>query len=313
MIYQIKKQDGYDSAAVMSYQIWDNITYEGKTIRNLFPVKGGPELYGPDQYFLSNRNFDAQNDSIFLIKVPNNIASNDKNLTVTAMKAPISYGVPPDGRQPDTFTLATNDGRILGAYCAYNDEIQFVSTTLNTPTGASAIYHGKISNYKTSPAVSYAQVIGVDTLDFGYPNITFTGNPWGLNQSLISFNYTGPNTYPGLGALLYDGKEYSPLVKVKEGQGSIMQLVGKQQRWGDYTGAQTDWNTTGTVWIEGIYGRADNEYGNWMAKLTSPLLNVKESPKANLNTARLYPNPAIQFIKVEFDMPQTDVAAFGHI
>jgi hypothetical protein len=312
VIYQIKKQDGYDSAAAISYQIWDNIAYNGKTIRNLFPVKGGPELYGPDQYFLSNRNFDAQNDSIFLIKVPNNIASNDKNLTVTAMVAPTTYGVPPDGRQPDTsVTLATNDGRILGAYCAYNDEIQFVSTTLNTPSGASAIYHGKISNYKSNPAVSYAQIIGIDTLDFGYPNITFTGNPWGLNQSLISFNYTGPNTYPGLGAILFDGKEYSPLVKVKEGQGSIKQLVGKQQRWGDYTGAQSDWNNTSSVWIEGIYGRADNEYGNWMAKLSSPLLSVKESGVAGNTPARLYPNPAIQFIKVEFDMPQTDVATFA--
>ncbi len=312
VIYQINKQDGYDSAANLNYQVWDNITYNGKAIRNLFPVKGGPEIYGPDQYFLSNRNFDTQNDTIFLIKVPDNIASNNKNLTVTALKAPLSYGVPPDGRQPDTsVTLATNDGRILGAYSAYSDEIQFVSTTVETNSGAAAIYHGKISNYKTNPAVSHAEIIGVDTLDFGYPNITFAGNPWGLNQSLISFNYTGPGTYPGLGAILYDGKEYSPLVKVKEGAGSIKLLQGKQQRWGDYTGAQVDWNNTGSVWIEGIYGRADNQYGNWMAKLTSPLLAIKESGVSGNTAATIFPNPAMQMVQLEFEMPEEDMASFS--
>jgi hypothetical protein len=311
VIYQIKKQDGYDSVGSLSYQIWDGISHNGRAIRNLYPVKGGAALQGPQQYFLSNRNFDVQNDTIFLVKVPDIISSGNQNLDITVLKSPLTYGVPPNGRQPDTSVeLATNDGRILGAF-AEGDDIQFVSTSVHPSSGASAVYHARISNYKTSPAINHAQFFSIDTLDFGYPNVTFAGNPWGLPQSLISFNYTGPNTNPGLGAILFDGSQYSDLVKVKEGDGSIKLLTSKEQRWGDYMGAQVDWNNPwgGAVWIEGIYGRADGRYGNWMAKLNSPLLSVKENAGTTLNTT-VYPNPATQYIHLEFVVPAESDATF---
>ena len=311
VIYQMKKQDGYDSVANLTYQIWDSISYNGIQIRNLYPVKGGSSIQGPEQYFVSNRNFDVQNDTIFLVKVPGTIASGNTNLTVQVLQSPVLYGVPPNGRQPDTsVTLATNDGRILGAF-AENDEIHFVSTTVAPVSGASGIFHGKISNYKTNPSVS-ANIISIDTLDFGYPNITFSGNPWGLPQALISFNYTGPNTFPGMGAYLFDATQYSDMVRVKEGVSSIKVIAGKEQRWGDYMGAQLDWNNpwTGIVWIEGIYGRVNESYGSWIAKLGSPLLNVKDK-KAEATTAKLYPNPAWQFIRFEFEMPTEGAASFA--
>lgn len=310
VIYQLKKQDGYDSSANLGYQVWDGITYDGKPIRNLFPVKSGWNMNGPEQYFLSNRNFDAQNDTIFLVKVPDVISSGNKNLSITVLKSPVSYGVPLDGRQPDTsVTLATNDGRILGAY-AIDDEIQFVSTSINTPTGASGIFHGRIANYKSSPTISHAQIFSVDTLDFGYPNITFCGNPWGLNQSIISFNYTGPNAYPGLGAITFDGAQYSDLLQVKTGDSSIKVLAGKQQRWGDYSGAQPDWNAYGAVWIEGIFGRRDKNYGNWMARLNSPLLDVKNM-KVEQSASVLYPNPAMEYIQFDFETDEQQVISFA--
>lgn len=310
VIYQVKKQDGYDAAANLTYQIWDSISYGGISIRNLYPVKGGSSIEGPAQYFLSNRNFDVQNDSIFLIKVPDIISSGNTNISFTVLKSPIKYGVPPNGRQPDTsVVLATNDGRVLGAY-ASGEEIQFVSTTLNTTTGASAVYHAKISNYKTAPAITYAAIYGVDTIDMGYPNISFSGNPWGLNQSLISFNYTGPNTYPGVGAILFNGVEYSDMVRVKEGDSSIKVLSGKDQRWGDYMGSQIDWNEAGSIWVLGIYGRKDKEYGNWMAKLNSPLLSIKENNSKTENIA-LYPNPANYYIRLDFTVEKREWLSFA--
>lgn len=309
VIYQVKKQDGYDAAPNLTYQIWDSINYGGVFIRNLFPVKNGSAITGPEQYFLSNRNFDVQNDSVFLIKVPDVIGSGNNNIGFTILKSPVSYGVPPVGRQPDTsVTLATNDGRVLGAY-AETDEIQFVSTTVNTSTGASAIFHGKISNYKTSPTISYAAIYGIDTIDMGYPNISFAGNPWGLKQSLISFNYTGPNTYPGLGAILFDGTQYSEMVSVKAGDSSIKVLTSKEQRWGDYTGSQIDWNQPGAVWVLGIYGRRDKKYGNWMAKLNSPLLKVQDNKAAN-SDVKLYPNPTAKYIRLEFEVQEPERLAF---
>lgn len=309
VIYQISKSDGYSAAATLNYKIWDGIQYGGSSIRNLFPVRPGISPEGDEQYFVSNRNFSTQNDTIFLVKVPGTIAQGG-NISVTMLKSPLSYGVPPNGRQDDTATLATNDGRILGAYAMY-DEIQFVSTSVNPANGAASVFHAKITDYKTSPSISHAQFFSIDTLDFGYPNISFAGNPWGLNQSIISFNYTGPNTYAGMGAILYDGLSYSNLVKVKEGDGTIiLQHAGKAQRWGDYTATQVDYNATGSVWIEGIYGRSDHEYGSWVAKLNSPVLSVKEQTKAKPKS-QIYPNPAKIFVSYLFTLDTETEVTFA--
>lgn len=309
VIYQVNKHDGYAADTVLDYKIWDGIQYGGKSIRNLFPVRPGWLPETNEQYFVSNRNFDVQNDTIFLVKVPGTIAQGG-NLSITALKSPLAYGVPPNGRQPDTSaTLATNDGRILGAY-GINDEIQFVSTTINTANGASGVYHGKITNYKSSPVVSYAQIFSIDTLDFGYPNISFTGNPWGLNQSIINFNYTGPNTPAGMGAIVYDGGGYSNMVKLKEGDGSITgQNGGKAQRWGDYTASQVDYNQLGSVWIEGIYGRSDNEYGNWIVRLGSPALSVDQLSVQK--QGQLFPNPVNTYLSYKFNLETAGEISFA--
>jgi len=313
VIYQLSKKDGYDSSANLTYKIWDNITYNGEHIRNLYPVKAAyDQLLGPEQYFLSNKNFDVSADTIYMVKISDNVNSSSAALTVTAMKSPTAYGVPPDGRQMDTSAvLATNDGRILGAY-AEGDQIQFVSASVNPSSGASGVYHGQIYDYKTSPHITFANIYSIDTLDFGYPNIAFAGNPWGLNQSLISFNYTGPNTYAGVGAILFDGTSYSDLVKIKEGTGIIDRgLPGKEERWGDYMGAQPDYNNYGSMWVLGIYGRSDKNYGNWMAKLSSPLLGVQEQKKPVIADAVLYPNPSTQYIQLDFTVDKTGLLNFA--
>ncbi|MCW3121486.1 MAG: hypothetical protein JWQ38_978, partial [Flavipsychrobacter sp.] len=238
VIYQIRKSDGYSGAAQLTYQLWDSINVNnGVYIRNLCPVKGGGSIYGPEQYFVSNRNLDIQNDTVFLVKLPDTIGSTNTNLSISVLESNISYGVPPDGRQDTTSIaglgkLTTNDARILGAY-RENDEIQFVNATINTGTGSSGVYHGKISNVSTTPTLA-ANIFAIDTIDFGYPNISFAGNQGG-NTSIISFNYTGYKTFAGIGAIYYDGSQFSDLLKVKQGDSVINAMTGLQ-RWGDYTG-----------------------------------------------------------------------------
>lgn len=309
VIYQVDKFSGYAGDANLTYKLWDGIQYSGQSIRNLFPVRPGWMPDTDEQYFLSNRNFDIQNDSIFLVKVPGTIAQGG-NVSVTMLQSPIKYGVPPNGRQSDTgAVLATNDGRILGAYGIY-DEIQFVSTCVNTVSGASGVYHAKISNYKTNPSISYAQLYSIDTLDFGYPNISFAGNTWGLNQSVINFNYTGPNTHPGMGAIVFDGQGYSDMVKVKEGLAPITgPQTTKIKRWGDYTGTQVDYNSVGSVWIEGIFGKADNTYGNWIVKVNSPAVGIKETEE-QVKPNVLYPNPVFNYLSYRFELEETAEITF---
>ncbi len=310
VIYQINKNDGINGATSLSYKIWDSINFNGIQIRNLYPVKGGNGFKGPEQYFLSNRNFDVQNDTVFLVKVPDLISSGNNNLDIKVLISPTKYGVPPDGRQPDTSaTLATNDGRVLGAY-RDDDEIQFVSTCVAPVSGASGIYHGIIRNYASTPTIASTQILSVDTLDFGYPNVTFASPGWTKGHSIISFNFTGPNTFPGIGAIMFDGSSYSPMTVVKSGVSSIKVLTGKQQRWGDYMGAQVDWNNIGSVWVEGIFGRVGNTYGNWMAKLNSPVLGIKIEERMT-TMAEVYPNPALDIVNMNFELSESTAVSFA--
>lgn len=310
VIYQINKNDGFNGAATLTYKIWDSISFNGIQIRNLYPVKGGNGFKGPEQYFLSNRNFDVQNDTVFLVKVPDVISSGNNNLDIKVLISPTKYGVPPDGRQPDTSaTLATNDGRILGAFVE-GDEIQFASACVAPVSGASGIFHAVIKNSATSPSFSHTQILSIDTLDFGYPNVTFASAPWLRGQSIISFNFTGPNTFPGMGAYMFDGSGYSAMTIVKSGVSSIKVLTGKQQRWGDYMGAQMDWDQMGSVWVEGIYGRTGNSYGNWMAKLNAPTLGIKEE-KAQPTKVQVYPNPAFEMVNIDFELLQGGAVSFA--
>lgn len=316
VIYQINKKDGYNAAATLNYQLWDGIRYDGRSIRNLFPVRPGRGLEGPEQYFLSNRNFDVQNDSIFLVKIPNIQGSSNNNITIKHLKAPVKYGVPPNGRQPDTsVVLNTNDGRILGAY-QMNEEIQFVSTSVDPTNGSAGIYHTIISDYKNNPEITHAHIYSTSDLDFGYPNILYVGDSLGHNYSMISFEYTGPNTLPGLGVIFNANKEYSDLVKIKEGEGSVKWLTGKNQRWGDYTGAQVDFKDTSSIWISGLFGQKNNRYGSWMAKIKSPYKTVYpdviDSTETNYDTTvtKFYPNPVLTFVNYEFHMPVDGVVKF---
>ena len=310
LIYQFKKANGYNGDSLLTYQIWDSIRYNGKNLRCLYPLNPADTVMGPSQYFLSNRNFDTTNDSVFLVKIPDTIGSSSNILTVTPLVSSLSYGVPPDARQPDTsLSFATNDARILGGFISSN-EIQFVNTSVNPSNGASAIYHGVISNYATSPSIT-GQIFSIDTLDFGYPNISYAGNYGGTNQSIISFNFSGPRTNPGFGAIFYDAGSFSNLQVIKTGDSVINLLSGKQQRWGDYSGSQPLWNAIGKVWVEGIFGRHNRTYGNYMAELASPYFVATKKYEAKSNSvSNLYPNPARQMVRFDFVLEKEQVVSF---
>ncbi len=312
VIYQIRKQDGYTAAPLLNFQLWDSTYFNGAPLRNLFPVKGGADLKGPSQYFLSNRNFAVQNDTIFLVKLPDTIGSANTNLTVTPLIASLPYGVPPEGRQKPLAginPLATNDGRILGAYIEGN-EIQFVSASVNPANGASGLYHGVISTVNTNPTVQ-ANLFSVDTLDVGYPNLSHTGKDAGKNTSIISFDYSGPNDYPGFGALYYDGSQLSDMLRVKEGDSVLFVQTDPTQRWGDYSGSQPAWSTSGTVWASGIFGRKNQQYGIYAAKIGKPgSVNISTPESSNATSVKVYPNPASELIRIAFECKKAATVSF---
>jgi hypothetical protein len=299
IIYQFDKYSGFRGDTLLDYQIREGVSYNGRNIRCLHPVKPADTLLDNVQYFLSDRNFDVQNDTVFLVKLADTLGGSAP-LSIMPVISDIKYGVPPNGRQKDTsIVLATNDGRVLGAYLKAN-EIQFVSASVDPASGASGIYHGVMTDIDGTPSL-HGTIISIDTLDFGYPNISFAGRRAGKNHSIITFNYTGPKTFAGMTGLYYNGTDHSRLSILKTGDSTIRMLTGKEQRWGDYSGSQVKWNNIGEVWVEGIYGRRNRQYGSYMVQLYSPYYGIPENPvDTTTGPPNIYPNPAWSFVNFEF-------------
>jgi hypothetical protein len=93
--------------------------------------------------------------------------------------------------------------------------------------------------------------------------------------------------------------------------------IGKNQRWGDYTGLQRKYNEQGVVWGSGYFGKYDSAgvlkrvNGTWISQLVSPTFNsIKKEEKKAVSSLIAYPNPVNNDFRVEFDCKKTAVFEF---
>lgn len=315
LIWQMNLDSGYAGKNI-SAVFWDNIYYDGKPIRNLCPVKGGSTSYGPDMYFLSNRNFAESNDSIFIVHITGTLTDVATTIEVSVSKSDVNYGVPPFARQAYDHTFDTNDGRILEAF-QENGYIQFVANTLDPGTGFCGIYHGIITNLTTDKTVT-AQIIGDTILDLAYPDISYTGNYADDIQSIIICDHSSPEVFAGTSAYFFNYGTYSQRTEIHTGETYVNVLTGTYERWGDYTGSQRKYNETGIIWMNGNYGVAVESgpftfrnNATWIAKLQSndslPLVVDQTYAASN----KVYPNPFQALFVTELDIPQSGALYFS--
>ena len=310
LIWQMSLDKGYagDSLDAIFH---DNIFFDGKPIRNLNPVKGGETTYGPDMYFLSNRNFSPENDTIFIVHVTGLLNDPETTVEVDYSIANKKYGVPPQARQYLTHIFDTNDGRVLGSF--YEDgQIQFVSNSLDPNTGFCGIYHGIITDLEGERKIT-ANIIGDDTLDFGYPNISYSGHYDGDNQSIIVFDHTAPTVNAGMSAIYFNWYAYSDAINIKTGDTYVNVLSGAYERWGDYTGSQRRYNHPGEVWVSGNFGKfvetfpfSSRNNATWIAKLVSNDIHPADILTVEKNLqSKVYPNPISNYFTTEFELPNS--------
>ncbi len=319
LIWQIKKENGYTGQSLTTL-LHQNIKHNGKPIRNLCPVKGGSKLYSPNMYFLSNRNFASQNDTVFLVNVTDTIGSPNNTVTVKPLVTNQPYYFPPDGRQPiATESLATNDARNLGAFYE-NNKIQYVHNTNNPANNHVSVYYGVIDNPQSANPVATGYIIPNDTMDFAYPNISYAGNA-NINTAIIGFNHSSNKIFPGSSAVAVDGVgNFSPILRIQNGSTYVNLLQGGLERWGDYTGSQRVYgNNLGEVWMSGYYGyfysNANGTYrahAAWISQIFATDINgvgIKEPQKDN-NSAMVYPNPVKDIFSVEINLVQPEYLSF---
>ncbi|MBI1316528.1 hypothetical protein GC167_06670 [bacterium] len=272
MIWQIGLDEGYAGADSLDARLWSGVQHNGRFLRNLCPVQHGGVPDAEGIYLLSNRNFDAVNDTTFLVHLTGNRNNPSTQLTTEAWVADSAYGLAPNAKQSDSDTtnpasgFDTNDSRVLGAI-QIGAEIQFVGNSIRFQTGLPGVYHG-VMNLEEHRLT--ARVLGHPQLELGYPNIAWTGSETCQPQSLIAFNTTSPTDFAGTAAIEYrNERSYSALTPINTGFDYVDRQTGLSERWGDYFGIQRDFNRPGRVYTAGYHGLIGGNNGIYVAQLAS--------------------------------------------
>lgn len=312
VVWQIDKMTGYTGAATLTTQLWDNITEGGINLRNMHAVRGGIYPKGPSQYFLSNRNFAAQSDSIYLVEITNTMASGSASMNVTLLNSANDYFLAPSARQSISDSLQTNDSRVLGAIWE-NDQIHFVQNCMDTASGNAAVYHGIITGISSGSYSCVGSYITDPIRDFGYPNIAHIGETVTDDKYLISFEYVSPVDSAGTACIYHDGIDYSNVNVIRQGEGTLNRLTGTQERWGDYTGIHKKYNEPCSVWSCGTFARSDDSYGAWVAEIRTQSASCNssigiEENETTVKEINLFPNPSVDFVEVNFEMESANRA-----
>ncbi len=315
-IIQARKSDGYTGDS-LTYVYHYNFPFEtdlpwDNDYMQLTPVRGAREPYGPHMYFLGLYDAHSQSDTMYLVEITNTIDHPLATVHSTLLQTDVPYIQVPEAQQPGNHKLLTNYNTILNAFYLDGD-IQFVRNHPSPLDGRSVIYHGFVTDAGQSNQAT-ATLIVDDSLELGYPHLIYAGEDPSDDAAMIFFNYTSDKRYPGNGALFYQDGKYSSLVTLKEGHASMDFSGDIAERWGDYTGGQLKYNEPGKVWVAGSYGTSAGFSETWISGLdvADQLIVVSAADPSPQPTKQLtlYPNPAYQWLTLEFDASDNSLHRF---
>ncbi|HJW28845.1 MAG TPA: hypothetical protein VJ508_06285, partial [Saprospiraceae bacterium] len=299
-IHQINKMNGYNGEG-LNRKVWRDIRYNGRFLRNICPVRNADESLPSSMYFISDRNFDISNDTVFLLHITGHQDDPNATLDISYRLLDQPYGFPPNAVQTRD-SLATNDARILDAFLLH-DRIQWVSNTMDFNSGRSAVFHGTLLTEDGSVSAT-GHIIAHPTDYLGYPGIAWTGSDDTQQDAIIVMSHCSPTRHPGGSAIYTDGMgNYSDIVSIIEGQRPVDMLTDHLERWGDYAGMQRFYPQPGNVWISCSYGRPGNVNEAWVAKLARPEQNVGTHDASAVAAISTYPNPTDDYVNLDIDNP----------
>lgn len=307
VIWQIDKWSGYNGDTTLTSNLWTDIKEGGVNVRNIHPVRPakGVMYDGNDHYFLSNRNFATESDSIYLIHITDALNGNP-SMTVELLNSSTNYYLNVDAPQSSGQFLATNDARVLGGIREL-DYIQFVGNCTDTAFGNSAIYHGIIH---LPSKTCTGHWISDSVLNLGYANIAGIGYDQNDQQSIISFEYSSTNDFAGLAAVYYDGNgNYSAIKPLRQGDGYISVFNDPLERWGDYLGIQRSYSHMCEVWTAGTFGKANHDNGTWISRVggEDDCAGFVLSSNENIpdkNGIQIYPNPTVSWVNLNLNLAE---------
>lgn len=303
-LWQIGLKEGYIGFD-LNTNYYSNILPQSKKIFNICPIPAAAESDAENMYLLSNRNTDAENDSIFLLEVTGRVSNANTQLNVRTISSDRPYVLPVAADQPGDQWFDTNDSRILGGYLL-NGRIYFVQSCTDPANGRAGIYHGVIDNVSGNASM-VSRIYSQPDMDYGFPNISWTGTFADEEQSMISFNHSSETDFGGFSAMFVDaGLNASDRIEIKEGFSTVNVMADTLERWGDYSGSQRMYNQPGVVWAVGSFGNPQGGHGTWIAEVFSPSVATSVAENAVSTSTSVYPNPFINDVSVEFNLRESD-------
>jgi len=313
VIWQIKKSNGY-TGIPLQYTLWSNINFNGAPLRNICPAKNQSSTMGNNMYFLTLRNVDMSNDSIFVNEITDSYESGNATITQKVLVSPVAYGFPPNAREKSTTIpgnyLMTNDARVLAAIYE-NDYIYFGSNTVNPLYMNAGVYLGNIKNISSPTPTVNADIISSASIEYGYASMTYIGQAPNEHKIMYTFSHCYVDSFPGTSVLYKDAQEnYSDIIAVKNGTSYINVLSDSTERWGDYTNIQKMYNNPNRIYLAGSWGKSGG-MNNWIT-----ILDNKDYPTAittleKQNEHEVFPNPISEKrFTTKFTMDKTQKVRF---
>ena len=305
LIWKLALEEMYNAEDIFP-ELFSGIGYNGQPIRNICPVQYATEDRSDQAFFLSNRNFDLENDTIFFLEMSIDPDSGAVFSPVIALEADQAYGMPPNVEQEVGF-LSTNDSRILDAVLI-DKEIHFVSNSIDFSTGKASVYHGMIDDI-SNPGVTSSVLSPTDERCFAYPSLAYTGdNPLQDKDLIIITSHASETIYSGFSALYRasDGT-FSNWIYAKEGDDYIDMIngMGGFERWGDYSACQRKYDEPGVVWAVSSFGEGFKDAETWIARLARPdYVNTTDFNLEQTISLQTYPNPVTERFSLDMDLPE---------
>ncbi len=302
IIYSISTSDGYSNVSQLNTLSWNAPEYR------VVPAK-----------FANLPN----SDNIYLITTPNTTNLHIYNINNGSLfddgYVSVNFPQPPaDAAEMGTsLLLNTGSSAIQDAVCQ-NQMLHVVHCVGDANNYSEIRYYRIIVNGNVPTLTNTSDISYTTVKDYCYPAIHSFSNS-SFDQSVyISFSAAGPSAYPEIRGKFFDGalNTFSSDL-IRQGDGAVLNCADPQhnnnQRWGDYSGIAKKYSaTTPTLWVAGCYGNSSGDWNTYVAEIinTNPDVNLNSGAKPlsmQPQTLHVYPNPAINSCKIEFE--KEDISA----
>lgn len=296
VLWQINKQEGYDSLALICRKFIDITQTDGEIAFTLVPLSESlqSDSYNSGCYLVNNEN--VFGDSLYWYHLTGNIPTPSTTISKHSLHT-TSYQYVPYSSQPGSAEgdrIWNGDCRIRSGYYQ-NGKLHFVYVRNNLDWGQ--IVYSRIN---TNSNTEQRNTWGIANKNYLYPSIASFSNDTITEDALICFNRVGPNEYPQICVVNYENGWSNNSTVVKDGEGILdwIPYLGSfktYERLGDYTGIQRRYNEK-ACWLVASYAFGDtinlggetNFLNAWIAEVGDRGVGIEELESSSLS---IYPTP----------------------